>query len=118
MSQQKLPCQTNALPRGELRGAASKRGAQYEVVNGVRIPKFGGEYFDARAEEGAVRGITAQVCDVDTSLLSVGRVVRSGRRVVFADDSYIEDKVTGAKMWLGIEEGMCALEVWVPTTGF
>ena len=109
---------------GELRtvevkeGAASRRGVQYEVANGVRIPNLGEKSFAGHSEEGYVREITAQVCDVNKSLLSVSRMVKAGNRVVFDDDSYIEDKTTGEKLWFASEVGMYALKMWVPTTGF
>ena len=51
------------------------------------------------SEEGLDRGIVGQVADVNETLLSVSRLVRSGHRVVFdVGQSYIEDKHTGEKM--------------------
>ena len=99
-------------------GAASRRGVQYEVANSVRIPNLGEKTFRAHTEEGAMRNITAQVCDVNKALLSVSRMVRAGHRVVFDEESYIEDRRTGEKLWLIQEGGMYALKVWVPSAGF
>ena len=64
-------------------GAAYKRGVKYEVANGVRIPNMGEKKFQGVTEEGALRHITAQVCEVNKPLLSVSKVVVAGNRVVF-----------------------------------
>ena len=62
---------------------ASRRGVEYEVANGVRIPNLGEKKFKGESEEGVARAITAQVCDVNKALLSVRRVVEGGNKVVF-----------------------------------
>ena len=95
-------------------GAAARLGVTYEVANGVRIPNLGEKRFSGFSAEGCQRGLTAQVCDVNKALLSVSRLVKQGHRVVFDDDnSYVEDKITGEKMWLTEENGMYALTLWV-----
>ena len=99
-------------------GAASKRGVKYEVANGVRIDNLGEKKFMGTSVEGIVRGLTAQVSDVNKALLSVSRLVKGGHRVVFDDESYIEDKQTGEKMRLTEEKGMYALTLWVKSEGF
>ena len=100
-------------------GDASRRGVQYEVANGVRIPNLGEKRFKGHTVEGMARNLTAQVCEVNKALLSVKRVVQAGNKVVFdADGSYIEDKSTGEKMWLREENGMYMLRMWVKTQGF
>ena len=97
-------------------GMASKRGVKYEVANGTRIPNLGERKFMAHSEEGAIRNITAQVCDVNKALLSVKKVVGAGNRVVFDDTgSYIEDKRNGEKMWLREDNGMYMLKMYVKT---
>ena len=76
-------------------GDASRRGVQYEVANGVRIPNLGEKKFQEYSEEGTVTSITTQVCEVNKGLLSVRKVVEAGNRVVFdSTGSYIEDKKT------------------------
>ena len=58
--------------------------------------------------------MTAQVCNVNKSLLSVKRIVKAGNSVVFDEDgSYIEDKQTGEKMWMEENNGMYILKLWV-----
>ena len=93
--------------------AASKRGVEYEVANGVRIPNLGEKRFVGTSDEGISRRLTAQVCDVNKALLSVSKVTRSGSRVIFdADGSYIEDKNSGERMHLVEKNGMYMLNLW------
>ena len=54
---------------------------QYEVANGVRIPNLGEKKLQGYSEEGTVRSITTQVCEVNKGLLSVRKVVEAGNRV-------------------------------------
>ena len=108
------------LPDVEVKeGPASKRGVEYEVANGEKIPNLGEKKFRGVTIEGKSRNITAQVCDVNKALLSVKKVMSAGNRVVFdGDGSYIEDKASGEKMWMTEEKGMFLLKMWVPKTGF
>ena len=95
-------------------GAASRRGTEYEVANGVRIPNLGEKRFGAYTEEGSLRSITAQVCDVNKPLLSVRKVMAGGSRVVFDEEgSYIESKTTGERTWLKEQGGMFMLKMYV-----
>ena len=100
-------------------GKASKRGVEYEVANGVRIPNMGEKKFEATSEEGTKRFITAQVCDVNKALMSVKKVMKAGNIVVFDDEgSYIEDKLTNERMWMNEENGMFMLNMWVKSAFF
>ena len=94
-------------------GPASKRGVLYETANGETIPNLGEKQFVAESEEGMKKRITAQVADVNKGLLSVKKIVAAGNRVVFDENSYIEDKGTGEKMWLTEAQGMYMLKMWV-----
>ena len=47
---------------------ASRRGAEYEVANGVRIPNLGEKKFVGTSTEGIGRRLTVQVCDVSEPL--------------------------------------------------
>ena len=80
-------------------GAQRRRGVLYEVANGVSIPNLGEKLFQAYTENGGVRKVTAQVCDVNKALMSVSKMVAAGNRVVFGGDEgdYIEDKVSGER---------------------
>ena len=53
-------------------------GAQYETADGSVIDNKGEKTFEAHTEDGAVSEITAQVCDVNKSLLSVSKIVEKG----------------------------------------
>ena len=55
------------------------------MANGTNIPNLGEKSFIANSEDGHVRNLTAQVCDVNKALLSVSRMVKAGNKVVFGD---------------------------------
>ena len=99
---------------------ASLRGVMYEVANGERIPNQGEKVFQGLTDgEGYVRGITAQVCEVNKPLLSVSKLVQAGNTVVFdSEGAYIEDKRSGERIWLKESGGMYMVKLWVPTTVF
>ena len=95
-------------------GDARRRGVQYEVANDVRIPNLGEKKFQGYSEEGAVRSITTQVCEVNKGLLSVEKVVEAGNRVVLdSTGSYIEDKKTHERLYVRDEAGMYMLRMYV-----
>ena len=95
-------------------GPAKRRGVCYEVADGTNIPNLGEKKFTAVSEEGTMRNITAQVCSVNKALLSVKKMTRAGNRVVFDEEcSYVEDKITGERMWMKDEGGMYMLKMWV-----
>ena len=99
-------------------GSASKRGVEYEVANGEKIPNLGEKRFIGYSSEGLARRMTAQICDVNKGLLRVRKVVSAGNRVVFDDGgSYIEDKSTGERMWIEEKNGMYSLKLWVKRDG-
>ena len=87
----------------------------YEVANGQRIPNLGEKLsVGASHEEGHLRQIKAQVCDVSKPLMSVSRLVKAGNTVVFAPtESYIEDGHTGDRLRLEENGGMFSLKMWV-----
>ena len=93
---------------------AMRRGVTYEVADGTTIPNLGERKFLAISEEGVARGITAQVCAVNKTLMSVSKVVNKGNRVVFDDEgSYIQDKTTGDVSWMRQAGGMYYIDLWV-----
>jgi hypothetical protein len=98
-------------------GQAFRQGVKYEVANGVRIANEGEKEFTGVSNEGMIRSIKAQVCAVTKSLLSVKRIVGAGHRVVFDDESYIEDKSSGERMKLEEKEGMYMVKLWVKNEG-
>ena len=91
----------------------------YEVANGVQIPNLGERKFVGITEDGIARGMTAQACAVNKTLMSVSKIVKPGNRVVFDDDgSYIEDKTTGEKLWMTESGGMYSIKLWVSPKAF
>ena len=83
------------------------------------IPSLGEKTFTVHSEDGHVRCVTAQVCDVNKSLLNVRKVTKAGHRVIFDDGfGYIEDKATGERMYMVDKEGLYVLKLWVPAGGF
>ena len=100
-------------------GEATRRGVQYEVASGELIPNLGEKRFLAYGEEGQVRAIKAQVCEVNKALLSVSRMVQAGNRVVFSrSGSYVEDENTGERISLREQGGMYMLKLWVKNESF
>ena len=100
-------------------GAAARRGVEYGVANGVTIPNLGEKTFTFQTMEGAERKITAQLCDVNKGLLSVGKVANAGNTVVFTrDGSFIEDDSTGERIAIKEENGMYMLSMWVRRSPF
>ncbi len=80
---------------------------------------MGENRFKGYTEEGMVRSLTAQVCEVNKGLLCVQKSVQAGNRVVFdTDGSYVEDESPGQKMWLKEENGIHMLRVLVNSEGF
>ena len=95
-------------------GAAMKRGATYEVADGTEIPNPGERKFLGFTEEGGQRCVTAQICAVNKTLMSVSKIASRGNRVVFDDaGSYIEDKTTGERTWMQQIGGMYHIKMWV-----
>ena len=68
------------IPEGTVKAAkmmqseGSRRGVEYEVANGHRIPNLGQKTFNGVTEENLLRGITAQLADVNKPLLSVAKL--------------------------------------------
>ena len=99
-------------------GEAKRKGVQYEVADGTLIPNVGEKSFVAVGEDGSLRRMKVQVCDVNKPLLSVRRVTAAGNRVVFEEGGgYIEDKTTGEKLWMREKDGMYILKLWVRRGG-
>ena len=58
--------------------------------------------------------LVAQVADANKALLSVSKIVVAGNRVVFDEESYIEDKTTGEWIDLSERDGLYTVNMWVP----
>ena len=58
-------------------GAPYRKGVRNEVASGTLIPNLGEKRFIAAGEDGELRKMTAQICDVNKALLSVSKVVKA-----------------------------------------
>ena len=95
-------------------GVPFKRGVKYGMADGSEIDNEGEKDFEGVTEEGILKAIKAQVCDVTQPLLSVKKVVAAGNRVVFEDGgSYIQNIKDGSRIWLTESQGMYTLKMWV-----
>ena len=93
--------------------AACKRGIVYEVADGTQIPNLGEGKFLGIMGDGSAKGVTAQVCAVNKTLVSVSKITGKGNKVVFDDEgSFIENKATGERSWLTQSGGMSYLKMW------
>ena len=101
-----------------VRGKKTIEGVKYEVANGDEIDNVGEKRAILATDSSRTAlPITIQVCDVHKSLLSVGKIVGAGKRVVFDADSsggsYIEDKVTKEKLPLTRQGNLWTLSAWI-----
>ena len=95
-------------------GPASRRGVEYEVANGARLPNEGEKKFSAMTSQSQEKQLCVQVCDVNQGLLSVSKATAANNRVVFdSAGSYIENKDSGEITWLEEKKGMYMLKLWV-----
>ena len=86
----------------------------FKSADGSRTPHMGEKTFAAYTDQGHLRNVVAAVTDVEDALLSVPKVVRASKRVVFDDDgSYIEHKQTGEVTPLTEAGGLYKLKLWV-----
>ena len=78
----------------------SKAGTSYTSASGGELPNLGQRFMAVMTEEGTVRGIEQQVCDVTRPLEAIRANVKAGHAIVFDDDgsgqgSYMINKMTG-----------------------
>ena len=93
----------------------SKAGDYYRAVNGNKIHHEGERVVTMMTQEGSMRDMRFTVCDVSKAFGSVFQMCRTGHRVVFnfpwsEEGSYIEQEVTGERMWLQEEGGLYVLK--------
>ena len=63
---------------------------------------------------GVLHKMTAQVTDVKKALLSVGKLVKSGNKVVFEEGNcFIENKTTKQRIPMEERNGSYVLKVWI-----
>ena len=96
----------------------SKIGVKYESACGTTIPNEGEKEVVGMTDSGWVVSLVTQICDVHRPLLSVSKLNKMGKSVVFdGADSRIIDKETGAVESLAYNEATSSfeLDVWRPT---
>ena len=82
---------------------------------GFKSCTSGNEKSWGHLQDGVSRSLTAQVCYVYKSLLSVSRTIMNGHRVTFDEGGgYIEDKATKEKIWMAESKGMHTVLMWIP----
>ena len=89
-------------------------GTKYTSASNHPIENKGQRTLMMDMPDGSVKGIQVQAVDNLTKpLAAVSRIVSKGNRVVFDDESYIENKYTGEKTWLRQEGGVYVLDAIV-----
>ena len=80
----------------------SKAGTSYTSASGGELPNLGQRFMAVLTEEGTVRGMEQQVCDVTRPLEAIRANVKAGHAILFDDDgsgqgtgSYMVNKSTG-----------------------
>ena len=75
-----IECAVTSVPITE--GPAFKRGVQYEVANGVRIPSLGENKFTGFMGNGVAGSLAAHVCAVNECLMSASKIAKAGNRFI------------------------------------
>ena len=85
------------------------------MANGDRIANLGENIFTGvTEEEGHLRTVRAQICEVSKPLMSVSKLVKAGNSVVFAPDgAYVHNAETDEYIALVERNGMYHIRLWV-----
>ena len=93
---------------------ASLAGVNYVAANGTTIGNYGQRKIKGYSDEKVPLAVAAQIADVKNNLGSVYRMCQAGNRVMFDEDgSYIENKKTGKKIKVKMENGAFEFDLWV-----
>ena len=92
----------------------------YTTADGTKVFNEGQKRMDVCTLDGQhCRTMTFQVAKVKKALGSVSQMVRNGNRLVFDQDaqgkdiSYVQNKKSGEKIWLRMENGVYVLDLMV-----
>ena len=97
----------------------SKTGEFYQTADGTPIYNQGEKTLMLVNAEGQARAMTFQCAEVSKALGSVSKICSNGNRVVFDDDgSYIENKVSGERLWLVQKNGVYVLDMKIAPVGW
>jgi hypothetical protein len=93
---------------------ASKDGRGYRAANGTKIKNYGERVVEGFTEDWSPVKVAMQVADVNKTLGSVYRMNECGNRVMLdGEESYIENKMTGKKTKIYLENGQYVFYMWV-----
>ena len=89
-------------------------GRTYYAANGTQVKDEGMRSPLMRTDEGQMRSVDFSVCNVRRPIISVGKAIEKGQRVVFdSDGSYVEDKASGARTAIEKKNGVFVMRMWV-----
>eukprot|EP00959_Pyramimonas_sp_CCMP1952_P449924 9420646-Pyramimonas_sp.AAC.1 len=92
----------------------SKAGVCYTVAHGQVAPDLGDRSPNIISENGLLKKVRFHVADVDKPLLAVSSIQRKGCRIVFDDESYIQNKYNPSEIIPLLEEnGTYKMKAWV-----
>ena len=97
----------------------SKAGEFYQTADGTPIYNQGEMTLMLVNGEGQARMMTFQCADVSKAPGSVSTICSNGNRVVFDDEgSYIENKMSGERLWLEQRNGVYHLDMKIAPVGW
>jgi hypothetical protein len=90
----------------------SQNGVFYTAANGETIDNEGEKTLTMATKDWQTRQMTFQVADVSKALGSVSKICSNGNRCVFDDEgSYIQNKLSGEKLWMRQQDRVYVLDV-------
>jgi len=110
-------CDPSAFPEYSVTPSdGSRAGTHYVSASGTRIPNLGEQRLVAATEEGMPCKIRIQSAKVSRPILSVRKLVESGREVHFDDKcGTIRNKKTGQSTTIRKRRGIYMLGMWLKT---
>ena len=108
-------CPPTLFPQVPVRESeGSKKGVTYKVANGESIPNKGEKKIEGQNSNGVPMNIKAQVAKVSKFLASIGKMVKAGNKIVMDEnDSYIQNKKTGLRTPMRLENNVFVFDLWV-----
>ena len=92
----------------------SNSGVCYTVANGDVVHDLGERTPNIVTENGLIKRVRFHVADVDKPLLAVSAIRKRGYRIVFDDESYIQNKYNPEEKIPLIEEnGTYKMKAWI-----
>jgi hypothetical protein len=100
-----------------------KAGVKYVAANGKVLEDEGCKILNVVLEDGKERTMKFNLAKVTKPLAAVSQICKAGHRVVMdlegSEGSFIENKATGERTAIYLENGVFVMDVWVsPPSGF